>query len=184
MTEKTITARDITERLRFWKIPLATDSAWMEEFSIGEGRLDLLTMNLKDWTVRGFEIKISRSDFRADQKWSSYLPFFNYFYFATPPGLLKPEELPDEIGLLEVHDERTVEKKKAKLLQPSFVRETYGERYMTRVMMKFMRDIAWRETRTPRHCPKCLADFSPLDPRASGHQSYGVSRFGSSPEAL
>jgi hypothetical protein len=52
-----------------------------------------------------FEIKISRSDFtreiRKPLKRKVALLYSNQFYFVTPPGLLKAEDLPPEAGLME-----------------------------------------------------------------------------------
>lgn len=48
----------------------------------------------------GYEIKVSRSDFVGDQKWPAYLAYCNEFYFACPTGLISPDELPKEVGLL------------------------------------------------------------------------------------
>lgn len=42
--------------------------------------------------VCAFEVKVSRSDFLRDEKWSEYLPWCNRFYFATPKGLLNDDE--------------------------------------------------------------------------------------------
>lgn len=50
--------------------------------------------------ITGYEIKVSRSDFRGDEKWPAYLACCNKFYFACPEGLIQPEELPTEVGLL------------------------------------------------------------------------------------
>lgn len=48
----------------------------------------------------GYEIKVSRSDFLGDKKWQGYLPYCNEFYFVCPNGMIKPEELPDGVGLI------------------------------------------------------------------------------------
>lgn len=48
----------------------------------------------------GYEIKISRSDFMRDDKWQGYLPYCSEFYFCCPRGLIQPEELPADVGLL------------------------------------------------------------------------------------
>lgn len=157
----------IRKRLRYWKIKSACDSAWIEEFVVQDGRLDLLTLDLREWTVRGFEVKTSRSDFLSDRKWQNYLPYVNYFYFATPPGLIRPRELPNEIGLLEMGGEKPFERQKAKLLQARFVRETYTERYMTRLLLKYLRDIAWRDQRNIGVCPDCGKQMNVLDGRIS-----------------
>ena len=50
-----------------------------------------------------YEIKTSRSDFLSDKKWEKkYLPLCDRFYFVCPDGMIKPEELPDEAGLIYV----------------------------------------------------------------------------------
>lgn len=48
----------------------------------------------------GYEIKVTRSDFLRDEKWRAYLPFCNRLLFVSPLGVIKPEELPDSVGLL------------------------------------------------------------------------------------
>lgn len=77
------------------------------------GKADLLSVT-KAHLVHEFEIKCSRTDFRrefenkdtkhkrlgrADNRLMS-LP--NYFWFATPDGLLGPDDLPDYAGLMVV----------------------------------------------------------------------------------
>lgn len=57
----------------------------------------------KSWSrpcIRGYEIKISRSDFLRDAKYQCYLPYFHEFYFVVPKGLIKREELEENIGLM------------------------------------------------------------------------------------
>ena len=56
-----------------------------------------------------YEVKTSRSDFLRDDKWTSYLPFCERFYFAFPPGLVKPEEVTDKtVGIVNVTEVGTV----------------------------------------------------------------------------
>lgn len=50
--------------------------------------------------IVGYEIKVNRSDFIGDEKWHKYLPYCNEFYFVCPAGLIAPEELPAEVGLM------------------------------------------------------------------------------------
>jgi hypothetical protein len=52
--------------------------------------------------VTAYEIKISRSDFVRDNKWQKYLACCNLFYFVAPTGIIDPNELPAEVGLMEV----------------------------------------------------------------------------------
>lgn len=64
--------------------------------------LDLWVMKKswsKPWTI-GYEIKINRTDFLNDDKWEEYMKYCCYFYFVAPQGLIHPEELPPEVGLL------------------------------------------------------------------------------------
>ena len=51
--------------------------------------------------IIGYEIKVSRNDFLQDNKWHLYLQYCNEFYFVVPKGLVKKEELPDHVGLME-----------------------------------------------------------------------------------
>jgi hypothetical protein len=64
--------------------------------------MDVWTMS-RSWSKMrtcGYEIKVSRSDFKQDDKWQYYLPLCNQFYFACPKGLIKPEEVPGQCGLV------------------------------------------------------------------------------------
>jgi hypothetical protein len=61
---------------------------------------------------KGFEFKVSRSDFLSDQKrknkyygpdvpkWRRYLKYCHLFYWVTPEGLVKPEEVETPAGLI------------------------------------------------------------------------------------
>ena len=185
--EKSLTQR-IRECCRYYAINVRQDALWMEELSWGSGRFDLLTVNLSDWVIRGYEIKVNRSDFVGDRKWQHYLPYVHFFYFASPKGLIDPAELPAEIGLLEllVDEPRSESQvrvygrkkdgepsyglalvKKPKRLQPSFVRHTYGEQFMTRMLLSFIRNIQWRDARLNGHCLECGHRMEFFDPRAS-----------------
>ena len=59
------------------------------------------------WSSLVVEVKTSRSDFHNDRKKSWFQPGMshtlagNYRYYLTPEGLLKPEDLPDGVGLME-----------------------------------------------------------------------------------
>lgn len=65
-------------------------------------RMDLWVMK-SSWSnpcCWAYEIKVSRSDFMSDDKWPNYLPLCNEFYFVCPRGMIAPEELPPEAGLI------------------------------------------------------------------------------------
>lgn len=67
--------------------------------------------------VSAYEVKTSTRDFRRDYKWRDYLPLCNAFWFVTPPGVVDPEELPAEAGLLVLSGSRLMAKKQAPLRQ-------------------------------------------------------------------
>ena len=50
--------------------------------------------------IIGYEIKVSRNDFLQDNKWHLYLQYCNEFFFVVPTGLVKKEELPENVGLI------------------------------------------------------------------------------------
>ena len=70
---------------------------------LGSGmRMDYWAMakSWAKWKTWGYEIKVSRQDFLRDDKWREYLPYCHEFYFVAPPGIIEPNELPAEAGLL------------------------------------------------------------------------------------
>ena len=89
----------------------------------GFGESDLVTVTRADY-LHEFEIKLSRSDFRADfrnkhhkhrlysgeleaqayqQRW---IP--NHFWFVAPKGMLQADEIPEYAGLIEIDDRLVV----------------------------------------------------------------------------
>jgi hypothetical protein len=82
-------------------------------------RLDAWAMP-RSWVkpaTTGYEIKVSRSDFLGDDKWQAYLPLCHKFYFVAPPGIIKPDEVSAEAGLIVTtrNATRLLTKKKAPL---------------------------------------------------------------------
>lgn len=72
-----------------------------------ESRIDLWSIDPSPATgnvATAYEIKISRDDWKRDNaiKQRGARLFADRFYYVTPPGLLKPEEIPDWAGLIEV----------------------------------------------------------------------------------
>jgi hypothetical protein len=79
-----------------------------------EQRFDAWAINLypsKKHERIVYEIKVSRSDFlheiKNPDKREQALNLSNYFYFATPKGLVSIDEIPDECGLIELDDDLT-----------------------------------------------------------------------------
>ena len=88
-----------------------------------QGEQDVLSI-LKSGYVAEYEVKVSRSDFKADakkSKWKSYalkierhMP--NYFSYVCPPGMIKEYEVQSFAGLIYAHDNHLEVIKKAKIL--------------------------------------------------------------------
>lgn len=63
----------------------------------------------KSWVnpcITGYEIKVSRNDFLQDEKWPAYKNYCHRLDFVCPKGLIRPEELPDDIGLIYYNPEK------------------------------------------------------------------------------
>jgi hypothetical protein len=80
-------------------------------------RMDAWAMR-RSWAhpcTYGYEIKVSRSDFVRDDKWHAALPMCNLFSFVCPPGLIRADEVPKEVGVLwaSVNGTMMMTKKKA-----------------------------------------------------------------------
>jgi hypothetical protein len=83
----------------------------------------------------GYEIKVSRQDFLKDDKWHGYLDYCNEFYFAVPPGIIDPAELPPAAGLLVASTNTTVllTRKKAQRRQVEIEPAFYKYMLMSKV---------------------------------------------------
>lgn len=84
---------------------------WATElaYSSGRNRADFFTLQShasKGYKATAFEVKVSRADFKRDshKKQREARLFSDEFYYVTPPGLLKLEEVPDWAGLIEIHN--------------------------------------------------------------------------------
>lgn len=80
-------------------------------------RLDAWAMK-RSWSsplTIGYEVKISRADYAQDTKWQNYLPLCNQLFFVCPHGLIQPQEVPSECGLIWISKTgtRAYSKKKA-----------------------------------------------------------------------
>jgi hypothetical protein len=91
-------------------IALADDKIWATELALVEGwtsrRVDFWTLEVTAsarFRATAHEIKVSREDFKNDglKKQSRALEFSDRFWYVTPLGLLKKEEIPEWAGLME-----------------------------------------------------------------------------------
>ncbi len=65
-------------------------------------RLDAVAIK-KSWRhpcFTAYEVKVDRGDFLRDEKWPLYRQYCHRLFFACPAGLIAPEELPEDIGLI------------------------------------------------------------------------------------
>ena len=77
----------------------AMDQASLAEFATGNGRrADVVALDARG-RFAIVEIKTSLADFRADAKWTEYLDFCDFFYFAVAEGFPR-EVLPENRGLI------------------------------------------------------------------------------------
>ncbi len=99
-----MTAETILQALknRHWKdvfiSECKTGPTW---FNHNLRKLDAWVMprSYTNFTTIGYEIKISKSDFKRDCKWLEYLPYCHQFYFVCPWGLIQPDEVNGDAGL-------------------------------------------------------------------------------------
>ena len=137
-------AKEVLEALKKRHSPLGTQWAFFGELRAGTGygtydyknqkkmpnnpeqRFDAWAINL--WPSKNneritYEIKVSRGDFlheiKNPEKREQGLMLSNYFYFATPKGLVNVDEVPVECGLIEVEDGM-----KTKIIKRAPYRET------------------------------------------------------------
>ena len=69
------------------------------EFTLPTGRrLDVVAIS-QGGAFTAVEIKVSLADLRADEKWSEYLGYCDFYYFAVPEGF-PHEALPSDHGLI------------------------------------------------------------------------------------
>lgn len=81
----------------------------------GHARMDAWVMN-RSWSrlcFTGYDVKVSRADFKRDEKWHSYLGSCNQLYFVCPKGMIDPSEVPGEVGLKYCTEGRATTVKKA-----------------------------------------------------------------------
>jgi len=92
------------------------------KYLFGDWEIDVLSLNKNDYLTE-YEVKVSRSDFKADfkkKKWKWYeqrieAMISNYFYYTCPEGMILENELPDFAGLIYATNEGLKFIKKAPL---------------------------------------------------------------------
>ncbi len=73
--------------------------AALTEFPLGNGRrIDVIAVDGGGEALI-VEVKSCVADFRADRKWTEYLPYCDLFYFAVPDGFPR-DLLPADCGVM------------------------------------------------------------------------------------
>lgn len=85
---------------------------------VSQRRIDMFVISSNSGNeTTAYEIKVSRQDFKHDidndLKQRGARLYSNYFYYVTPPGLLKPEEIPLWAGLRELNFDKWMKHKDA-----------------------------------------------------------------------
>ena len=83
-------------------------SVYVPEFTYGGRRIDAAVIDVSKRWIRGFEIKVSRSDFLRDEKWHEYSEFCSSLSIVCPDGLILKSEVPKPFGLLYVGTDPTI----------------------------------------------------------------------------
>lgn len=95
----TLTAHDIQAAIRrlggFYGV-------YVPEFTYAGRRVDAAIIDVSKRWIRGFEIKVSRSDYLRDEKWHEYTEFCSSLTIVCPQGLIRKDEVPAPFGLLYV----------------------------------------------------------------------------------
>lgn len=97
-------------RLDKHDIKMGGDGRWQKVLKGGyhpEQRIDAWAMSTwksDEFQSIAYEIKVSRADFLREiehpEKRATAMAFSNRFFFVAPDGLIKPDEVPFECGLL------------------------------------------------------------------------------------
>lgn len=87
-----------------------TRDLFLAEVTVGTGdyvRLDALAVQ-RSWTrpeFVGYEVKVSRNDFLSDTKWPRYRDYCHRLYFVCPAGIIRKDEVADDVGLVTYNPE-------------------------------------------------------------------------------
>lgn len=153
-----------------------------------------------DFTVRGFEIKVSRGDWlrelKQPTKAADGMARCDFWYLAAPPGILKPGELPDSWGYIELGSEvrqkhpperlRSPLDKSLTSLTDNNLHQIYGEQYFQRQSFAMMarRYTYARADRDSvlKHHPECSLELIDVQ-EALDYACVGTNRMTSSQRA-
>jgi len=86
---------------RYIEVPLG--SKYLNYGNVSQADVITIKPSYNKFNLDIYECKVTRSDFLQDVKkgkYKNYLEHCNRLYFAVTSGLVKPEEIPDGVGLI------------------------------------------------------------------------------------
>ena len=92
-----MTSDDIQHKLHKYA---SYSNIYVPEFTWGSLRIDALLIDVQHRWIRGFEIKVRKSDYVKDNKWTEYSKFCSSLCIVCPEGLIQPEEVGEPFGLM------------------------------------------------------------------------------------
>lgn len=95
-----ITVQRCQDALKF--IGYKWGNIYVPEYTWNGQRVDAIIVDIKTRWIRGYEIKVNRSDFLRDEKWQFYSQFLSSLSIVCPEGLIEKKEIPDPFGLMYV----------------------------------------------------------------------------------
>jgi len=91
---------------------------YVPEFTWGSLRIDAVIVDTRKRFVHGYEIKVRRSDYLRDTKWTQYAEFCATLSIVCPEDLILPNEVEAPFGLIYVTDYGFLKNiKRAKVIQ-------------------------------------------------------------------
>ena len=102
----------------------------------------------RTYNLTALEVKVDRADFERElkhpEKRARAMAIADQFYFAAPDGLIEPEEIPDDCGLMTLAGGAPIYRKQAPLLEPGELDWAFVRHLMKRVHEKGIYDAAAR----------------------------------------
>lgn len=95
---------DLAEYLRYAGLLTFTE---IQIPNMHSSRADIIAMTPHRYSTKDiklYEVKLTRGTWLADKKYQKYLDSCNRMYIACPKGLIKKDEVPNEIGLITRND--------------------------------------------------------------------------------
>ena len=150
MNEKSIQIelyKDLSRRSRLFTVP---------NISTGYGEADLFSLT-KAMFSHEYEIKVSRSDFKADFKHKHYKHAIysgecglrpsherppNHFWYAVPEGLISVDEVPHYAGLIEICTHPDQQRVYVKEIKPA--PKLHKEKVSQMRLLSMVKGVEWR----------------------------------------